>query len=389
VRLRAAITAVFFVNGALFASMASRIPALAERTHAGDGSLGLALLAPAVGALIAMPLVGRHLPGRSTRTFCAWALLGMMVAVVLPALATSVPALAASLVLIGVTNATLDVAMNAQGISIERHQGRPILSSLHAAFSFGAFAGAGVGALAAAAGLEPLPHLVAAALLFGLPGLVGVHALLPRDEDPAAGAKRLPLRRLPVRLALLGIAAFFCLLAEGAAQDWSARLVSGPLGASAALGAVAFAVFAASMGGGRLVADRLWARWGAVGLMRRSGALAAIGFAAALTVGTVPAALVGFAALGLGLAGTIPTLFRSASDEPGVPTGPALAAVSSLGYLGFLVGPPLIGGLAELTSLRLALGLLAVAAAIIVVLAPFADPARHPRLHRRDPSPAA
>lgn len=389
-KLRAAITTVFFVNGALFASMASRIPALADRTHASDGALGLALLAPAVGALLAMPQVGRLLPGRSSRMFCRWATLGLMVAIVLPALATSVPGLAAALVLVGVTNATLDVAMNAQGLSIERVQRRPILSSLHAAFSFGAFAGAGLGALAAATGIEPLAHLIGAALLFGVPGLVAVRALLPVDDDPAAAsAERLPLRRLPTRLALLGIAAFFCLLAEGAAQDWSARLVSGPLDGSPALGAATFATFAASMGFGRLVADRLWSRWGAVGLLRRSGALGAVGFTVALLIGTPAAALIGFAALGFGLSGTVPTLFRSAADEPGVPTGPALAAVSFLGYTGFLVGPPLIGGLAELSSLRTAAGLMAVAAALVLVLAPYADPDRHRGVRQTDPSPAS
>jgi MFS family permease len=391
VKLRAAITTVFFVNGALFASMASRIPALADRTDAGNGTLGLALLGPAVGALVAMPQVGRLLPGRSTQAFCRWAVIGMAAAIVLPALARSVPVLALTLVLVGVANATLDVSMNVQGISIERHQKRPILSSLHAAFSFGAFAGAGLGALAAAAGIGPLEHLIGAALLFGIPGAIAVEALLPVDEDPAteAGAERLPLRRLPPRLALLGIAAFFCLLAEGAAQDWSARLVSGPLGGSAAFGAATFATFAASMGCGRLIADRLWSRWGAVGLLRRSGALAAVGFTIALAIGTPAAAIVGFAALGLGLSGTVPTLFRSAGEEPGVPTGPALAAVSFLGYLGFLVGPPVIGGLAELSSLRLAAELMAVAAVLVLVLAPFADPDRHSTAPSEpNPSPA-
>jgi hypothetical protein len=131
-----------------------------------------------------------------------------------------------------------------------------------------------------------------------------------------------------------------------------------------------------AMGSGRLIADRLWARWGSVGLLRRSGALAGIGFAAGLALGTPVAAMAGFAALGFGLAGVVPTLFRSSADEPGVSTGPGLAAVSSLGYLGFLAGPPLIGGVAQLTSLRVACGLLALAGLLVIVLAPSANPAR-------------
>ncbi len=371
---RAGVTVIFFVNGALFASWASRIPALSDRVDATSGALGIALLAPALGAIVAMPLVGRVLPGRSSRSFCALAVAGLMAALLLPALARSIPALSGALFAVGLSNSTLDLAMNAQGVSIERRMRRPILSSLHAAFSFGGFAGALLGALAAALGVAPLPHLAFATVLFGVPGLVAVAPLPARDEDVDAHAPAMRWRRLPARLVLLGVACFFCLMAEGGASDWSAKLVRDGLAGTAAIGAAAYAVFSIAMGVGRLIADRLWARWGSVGLLRRSGALAAVGFAAGLTLGTVPSAIAGFAALGLGLAGVVPTLFRSGADQPGVSTGPALAAVSSLGYLGFLAGPPLIGGVAQLTSLRLACGLLVLAGLLVMLLAPGAGP---------------
>jgi predicted MFS family arabinose efflux permease len=370
---RAAITAVFFVNGALFASWASRIPALSDRAGATNGVLALALLAPALGAVVAMPLVGRLLPGRSSRTFCRVALAALMGAILLPATARSVPALAGALFVVGLANSTLALCMNAQGMSIERGMGRPILSSLHAAFSFGGFAGAGLGALAAALQVAPLPHLAAAALLFGIPGLLATGRLLVRDEDADAHAPTLNWKRMPSRLALLGAACFFCLMAEGGASDWSAKLVRDNLAGSAALGAIAYAVFSIAMGTGRLLTDRLWARWGSTGLLRRCGTLAGLGFAAGLVPGTAPAAIAGFAALGLGLAGIVPTLFRSGADQPGVSTGSALAVVSSLGYLGFLAGPPLLGGVAQLSSLRIACGLMALAGLLVVVLAPSAE----------------
>jgi hypothetical protein len=375
---RTAITAVFFVNGALFASWVSRIPALSDRAGASTGVLGLALLAPALGAIVAMPLVGRLLPGRSSRTFCRVAVGALMAAIVLPATARNVPALAAALLVVGVANSTLDLVMNAQGVSIERHLNRPILSSLHAAFSFGGFAGAGLGALGAVLHVAPLAHLTFAALLFGIPGLIATGPLLARDEDVDAHAPMLRWRRVPPRLALLGAACFFCLMAEGGASDWSAKLVRDDLAGSAALGAVAYAVFSIAMGTGRLIADRLWARWGSAGLLRRCGALAGFGFAAGLLPGTAAAAIAGFAALGLGLAGVVPTLFRAGADEPGVSTGPALAVVSSFGYLGFLAGPPLVGGVAQLTSLRFACGLLALAGLSVMLLAPSAT-VRPPR----------
>lgn len=384
-RPRTAITVVFFVNGALFASWASRIPAIAHQADVTTGQLGLALLCPAIGAIVTMPIVGRLLPRRSSRTFCALGVAGLAVAAVLPALASTLPALALALLAVGVANSGLDIAMNAQGVTIERHIQRPILSSLHAAFSFGGFAGAGLGAAAAALHVAPLGHIAFAGVLFGGAGLAAIGPLLSVDEDPDAFAPRLPWRRLPPRLLAMGVACFFCFLAEGGAQDWSAKLVDDELSGSAALGATAYAVFAAGMGVGRLVADRLWARWGAVGLLRRSSALGATGFAAGLTIGTPAAAIVGFGVLGLGLSGVAPTLFRSAADEPGVPTGPALAATSALGYLGFLAGPALIGGLAAASSLRAAALALVAAGTLVFLLAGTAAPPRPGPASTRDP----
>jgi MFS family permease len=366
---RLAIAVVFFVDGALFATWVSRIPALATATHAGNGALGLALLAPAVGALIVMPLIGRHLPGRSSRSFCQVSTAALALGVTLPALATSVPVLGGALLVVGIANATLDVSMNAHGVTVERHLDRPILSSLHAAFSFGGFAGAGLGALAAHAGIGAEQHLVFAGLLFGATGLLATRWLLAEDVDENADAPRLRLTRLPLRLALIGAACFFSFLAEGGAADWSAKLVRDDLAGSAALGAVAYAAFSLAMATGRLLADAVWARWGPVTLLRRCGLLAAVAFAAALAIGTAPSAVVGFAALGLGLSAIVPTLFRSAAGQPGVATGPALAAVSTIGYTGFLAGPALVGGLAQLTSLRAACGLFVLCGLLVLALA--------------------
>lgn len=375
---RLAITAVFFVNGALFASWASRIPALSDHVGATPASLSLALLAPAVGAVITIPLVGRLLPGRSSRTFCQLAIVALMVALALPGLARSVPALAAALLIVGITNAALDLSMNAQGVTIERQLGRPILSSLHAAFSLGGFAGAGLGALAAALHVDPVVHLAAAAALFGVIGLLFTRQLVGTDRETDQHAKAMRSQWRLSRLLLLGAACFSCFLAEGGASDWSANLVRNDLGGTAALGAIAYAAFSIAMASGRMMADRLWARWGPQRLLRRSGALAAGGFAIGLALGTVPSAIGGFIALGLGLAGVVPTLFRSASTQPGVPTGPALAVVSGLGYLGFLTGPPIIGGIAQLTTLRLACGLFVLAGVVVMLLASSARPIVRP-----------
>jgi hypothetical protein len=259
--------------------------------------------------------------------------------------------------------------MNAHGVSVERHLGRPVLSSLHAAWSFGGFAGAGLGALASGARVAPLDHLIGAAVLFGSAGLLACRQLLREDEDTDARAPRLTVSRLPLRLALIGAACFCSFLAEGGAADWSAKLVRDDLAGTAALGAVAYATYSLAMGGGRLLSDAIWTRWGPVRLLQRFSLLASTGFAVALAMGTAPAAIAGFAALGLGLSVGSPTLFRSAADQPGVATGPALAAVSTMGYTGFLAGPPIVGGIAQLTSLRLACGLFVVCGLLVLSLA--------------------
>lgn len=366
---RRAVTLVFFADGAMFASWVSRIPALSGRVHAGPGVLGLILLTPAVAALLAIPIAGRFLARGSSRTLCRGALTALMVAIVLPGLARTSWGLAGALLLLGAANATLDVSMNSQGVTVERHLEKPILSSLHAAFSFGGFAGAGAGALAAALHASPLPHLLIASAVFGIPAMIATAWSHGDDNDPDAAAPTLGWRALPRRLILLGAAAFFALLAEGAAADWGAKLVRGEPAGTAALGALAYAAFSIGMAAGRLAADALWKRWGTGVLVRRGIALAVTGITLGLIAGTAPAGITGFLILGLGLSGVVPTLFRTAAQQDGVAAGAALAAVTSLGYAGFLAGPPLIGGVAQLTSLRLACGLLPVSAVIVALLA--------------------
>jgi MFS family permease len=193
-------------------------------------------------------------------------------------------------------------------------------------------------------------------------------------------------------LAIIGAACFCSFLAEGGAANWSAKLVRDDLAGSVALGAVAYATFSLAMGTGRLLADAFWTRWGPVRQLRRFALLAATGFAVGLAIGTAPSAIAGFALLGLGLSVASPTLFRSAAGIPGVATGPALASVSAIGYTGFLAGPPIVGGVAQLTSLRLATGLFVLCALLVLSLAFAAGDPEPPRrgrsLRRRDTTSA-
>jgi fucose permease len=201
-------------------------------------------------------------------------------------------------------------------------------------------------------------------------GLVACRSLLPADADHA-GEEAGPLLAWPPRaLWAVGAIGFCALVAEGATSDWSAVYVRESLGASAGVAALAFAAFSATMTIGRLVGDRLTTAWGAEALVRRGGLLSAAGVAGALLIGDPIAATLGFALVGFGIAAMVPVVFRAASEVEGVAPGVGIAAASTMGYFGFLIAPPIIGGVAELTSLPVALGLLVVLGLVMAALAP-------------------
>jgi len=384
---RAAVTVVFLLNGLLLGSWAARIPAVKERLDLGEAQLGLALGLVAVGALVAMPVSGWLSARGGSRRTTRLAFIGCCLFVPLPALAPSYLLMLPGALLLGAGNGSLDVAMNAHGVAVERRHETPILSSFHAAFSCGALAGAGTSALAAGAGLDVRWHLLAVAAVSLPVGLVACRALLPADADHA-GAEAGPLLARPPRaLWAVGAIGFCALVCEGATADWSAVYVHESLEAPAGVAALAFAAFSSTMTLGRLVGDRLTSAWGADSLVRRGGLLSAAALAAALLIGHPAAAIAGFALLGIGISTMVPVVFRAAAEVPGVAPGVGIAAASTMGYFGFLIAPPVIGGIAELTSLPLALGLLVVLGLAMAALAPRVRPrAPAPRMA---PSPAA
>jgi MFS family permease len=367
---RRALTVVFFLAGLSIASWAPHIPGVRADLGLSTGSLGIALLGLPIGALIAQPVAGAVSVRVGSRPVILAGLLGFGVALALPVLAPSGVLLFAALVLVGVAAGAVDVSMNVQGNAIEHTMGRPILSSLHAAYSIGTLAGAANGALAEAAGIDPALHLGATGALVMLAGSTSARRLLPADEDAEPGG---PLFARPTRaLAGLGAIGFCVALAEGAAMDWSAVYVRDSLGASAGVAGGAFVAFAAAWAGTRLVADRLRTRWGSPGLLRRGGLLAAAGFAAGLAGHSPPTAIAGFACLGAGVAAGFPVMIGAAGRSPGLVSAAAIAAVSTTAYAGFMAGPPVIGLLAQAVGLSWALALLVVLALGVALLAPAA-----------------
>jgi MFS family permease len=303
----------------------------------------------------------------------------------LVALAPSLPALIGAALAFGAANATLDVAMNAHGVAVERALRRPIMSSLHAGWSIGGLVGAGLGGLLAGGGVDARVNLILVPAAVCALALVATRDLLPAVEDiaPALPAFRLP----PARIALLGLVAFCSLFAEGVAADWSAVYLEDSLGATAAVAATGFAAYSLAMAGGRLVGDRLALRWGPSGLLVRCGVLASAGLGVALAIGHPVAAVAGFALLGAGVAPVVPVVFRAGGSTPGVPSSQGIATVSWLGYLGFLAGPPVIGLTAEAIGLPAALGIVCGMTAAVALLAGTTRPA--PALAGREVARAA
>ena len=370
---RVALTFVFLADGVMVGSWASRIPAVKDGLGLTTSQLGVALFAMSLGALVSMPLAGWLDERVGSARIALVALLGGGSSLWLAGVAGSLGALVGALALFGAGFGAVNVAGNAQGISLEGAYGRSILSSFHAAFSAGGLIGAAAGGLAAARGVEPPAHFAAVAVTLALVAF-GAGRLLPRAD---VGCETFALVRPPRALLLLGCAAFFTLLAEGAAADWSAVYLRGSLGSTTAFAALGYTAFSLAMVASRLVGDRLDEAIGPAALAAGGGVVSAVGLAAALAIGTTPAALVGFAAMGAGLGVMVPVIFRTAGTTPGVTPGIGIAAVSTIGFLGFLAGPPAIGIAADVIGLRAALAVVVVASVLAAGLSWRVIAARH------------
>jgi MFS family permease len=365
-RARFAITAIFALNGSLFLSLFARLPAIQDRTGIGEGELGLALLCAMIGLLFVQPVAGALVSRFGSRPVVLAGALGYSLGLVPVALSTSLGTLAAAMFLIGALSGPLDVAMNVHGLTIENRLRRPILSGLHAAFSFGGLAGAGIGGLVAELGVGVVAHLCSVAALGTLIAFGLWRLLLPPDADAAPEGPR--FARPTRTLALVGLFAICVVIPEGAVSDWSAIYLDDETGASEGLAAAGLSAFSLSMAIGRLTGDRLAERFGPATLARGGATLGALGIGLALLARGPYLAIAGLAMAGLGIAALFPLALRAAAER-GESPGPAVAAVSAVGYVGFMVGPPTIGGLAELFGLRAALLLLPACLAAAALLA--------------------
>ncbi len=368
-RARVAIAALFFVNGFGYGVWVAHIPLFKARLGVTDGPLGFALLGAAAASLVTMPLVGAAIGRRGSRGICATAALAACLSLVLPFLAPTYLAFVFACIAIGTAYSAFDVAMNAQAVAREKGgDGAPLMSSFHAAFSFGGLAGSLGSSFAIARGSSLATDGIGVAALCVAVALATLPYLLAERGSPGGVARRFP----PRVVAALGAIAFFGLVGEGAVADWSGIYLRESLAAAAATSAAGFGAFSVAMALGRLFGDRIVARFGSRRVLVLGATLAASALALALVARTQPAAFVAFVLVGLGLSNVVPIVFSLAGDIPGLGPGVAIAAVSTFGYVGFLVGPPTIGLSADAFGLPASLGLVVASIAAIVVVTPLA-----------------
>ncbi|WP_316525265.1 MFS transporter [Kitasatospora brasiliensis] len=377
---RIALTAFFAVDGFLFAAWVVRIPDVRSQVSASHSALGLALLCLSIGAVLTMPLVGRLCLRYGSRPVTVGSLALLSLAVPLPAHTHSVTALGGVLLLFGAGYGGANVAMNSAAVDLVPQLRRPVMPSFHAGYSFGGLVGTGVSgllagplntswALALSAALGMAVTVGAGVVLLrspAVPTVVPEHANRTAGPPDSAGAHSGSARtHTRMLVLLLGLTALCTAYGEGAIADWTTLHLTDDVHASSVVAATGYGAYAFAMAGGRVSGTWLSIRLGQTRLMLFGGLTAAAGMLIAALAPVVPVAICGFVLVGLGLANLFPLAIARAGTAGG-PQGVAFA--SSLGYGGMLIGPVVIGFLADAAGLPLALTTVALAASVAALL---------------------
>ncbi|QKW40926.1 MFS transporter [Actinomadura sp. NAK00032] len=329
------------------------IPVIEDRVGVGHAVFGWLLLLLGAGAVAGMQGAGRFIDRVGARVMVPLSAVLCSAALILPALAVNAWTLGAALLVLGVGNGTLDVSMNSHAVQVERGYRRPVMSAFHATFSLGGVLAALVGARTLGWGWSPAVSLGAAAVFGVVAAVLTAPALLPGDATHGTAAGGKARTRTPRRIWMMAALALMVMLSEGVANDWSTLHLRDALDASAATAAFAYGAFSTAMTIGRLLADRVAARFGPVAVLRYGAALGAFGLAVAALSPWVPSALVGWALAGAGLSGCVPQLFSAAGHHDPDAIGANVSRVAGLGYLGMLAGPAVIGPLTHVMPLNL------------------------------------
>jgi len=364
---RISVKLLFFINGFVHANLAARFPRVQEIFSIDNGTFGIVLLSTSLGALLAMPFTGWLIIRNGSRSIAIAAIFLYCLFVPLVPVMTGVYGLALIFFIMGITAGMLDVSMNAQAVMVEQQYRKPIMTSFHALFSIGMVAGAGCGALFVALQTTLFVHL-SMVIALSLLGAAWARYHLIHDK-PIKKVVEGPAFRLPnAAMVSIGVIAFCCMLGEGAMADWSTNFMEKVAGASKALAPIGLSSFALAMTIGRFFGDSIRSKLGDRKLMIWLGLISTLGLTITLIFIHPYVAIAGLFITGLGLSSIVPIAYSIAGNTKDLSPGVGLAMVTTVGYSGFLFGPPVIGFIADWQSLRLALGVVAILFVAMTIL---------------------
>ena len=367
---------IFFLHGAAFSSWVPHIPLVQERLGLAHDELGGILLAAAVGVLAVMPIAGRLADRFGSERVVRYSGLFYFIAVGMPAFMPSYLSISIAMFALGFSGAFLDVAMNANGLQVERVKGRSIMSGLHGFWSLGGFVGAGIAAAWFALPIGNEVHLPFVLALFLIAHMIAQGRLLTdqdasnylAQEKDSAQTTNAPAKDRNLFLMLLpfGVCAFIGQFGEGVLTDWATVFMNSELSSGPTLAAVGFAIYSFAMAATRLSGDTLVTRFGRVPVLLTSSVLASLGTLVLTLSPHIVIAWIGCGIAGMGLAVILPLLLSAASQTTGKGGGAVVSTIAATGYSAIMAGPPVIGAIGEAMGLVTAFALTSLFLAMII-----------------------
>lgn len=355
---RLAVAVFFFMAGLCFASWASRIPDIKLKLGLSDAGLGAVLLALPSGLMLSLPLSGWAVTRFSSKTMVTIAAVAYPLILILIGAVTATWQLAAVLFFFGIFGNLYNISANTQAVGVESLYQRSIMATFHGIWSLAGFSGAAIGTFLIAQGITPIYHFILICIASLAVVLIAQGYILPNDAQPE---NKQPLFAKPDATILkLGLIAFGCLVCEGTMFDWSGVYFQKVVEAPKEMVTLGYTVFMATMATGRFLGDRLVTRFGIQRMLQASGVIISSGLLIAVLFPAIVPATTGFFLVGLGVSSVVPLVYSAAGKSKTMSPGVALAAVSTIGFLGFLIGPPLIGFIAELSGLRWSFTIIAI-----------------------------
>ena len=370
--LRVAVGAMFFMAGLCFASWASRIASVQQKLGLSDAALGAVLFALPIGLMLSLPFSGWVITKVGSKRVLLTAIMAYGVVLLGLGLAQNTLQLVICLACYGFAGNAVNISVNTQAVAAEGMYHKPIMATFHGLWSLAGFTGAGIGTFMIGRKIDPFHHFIVIICLL----LVGVIIASRYLYDDHATAKNTPPSPLPLRdrlrlmipLLTLGSIAFCSMICEGAMFDWSVIYFKKVILAPIAMQGLGFTAFMATMASGRFIADFFTHRFGLKRTLQISGSLSLTGLLIAVIFPHIYTAMAGFMLVGAGVSSVVPMVYSAAGKSKTMSPGVALAAVSTIGFVGFLVGPPVIGFIAGLATLRASFLFVGLMGAMVIIL---------------------